>query len=96
MHACRRKMAQPSGGSHHAGGPFICDICYEPYNTSTHNPLALPCMHTFCTSCVERVFKASSTPKCPTCKEQVPSGTTAATLRPNYALLQAMEHMQVC
>ena len=39
-----------------------CVVCFEPFN----DPQILPCLHTFCKSCVDRI-KSGSKIKCPTC-----------------------------
>ena len=39
-----------------------CAVCFEPFN----DPQMLPCQHTFCKSCVDRM-KSGSKIKCPTC-----------------------------
>jgi hypothetical protein len=38
-----------------------CEICFSSFDHSIHKPFMLSCPHTFCLSCVNKLFK------CPTC-----------------------------
>lgn len=45
------------------GSPFECPVCLETFNhTSKRQPLALPCGHSFCRSCLDLVQPL----RCPT------------------------------
>jgi len=62
-----------------SGGP-CCPICLE----APSKPLALPCMHIFCTSCICRYGRTLAQQRlplsCPCCKEVVPSVDVEARL----------------
>merc|ERR1719195_1313247 len=46
-----------------------CGICFETFDTESHTPLALPCQHTFCRSCVEGLpVQANVQMSCPVCR----------------------------
>lgn len=74
--------------SQQAASPLKCPICYEPYNVKDRQPLALPCMHTFCKACLSAGWPS----RCPACREQLPTAIKGVgDLRPNYALMEALE-----
>lgn len=31
-----------------------CGICFETFNECCHRPLALPCGHTYCATCIQK------------------------------------------
>lgn len=47
-----------------------CSICMDLYN----DPLALPCLHSFCRHCVQGLFSSSLTISCPECRSEVNLG----------------------
>ena len=51
---------------------FTCCLCFEPYNTTENIPKALPCQHTFCAPCLNKLICAvnenGEEPQCPKCK----------------------------
>ncbi|XP_019632314.1 PREDICTED: uncharacterized protein LOC109475944 isoform X2 [Branchiostoma belcheri] len=49
---------------------LTCQICMNIYN----DPRILPCLHTFCTRCLEEWQKESNKFICPACREQLPLG----------------------
>jgi len=59
-----------------------CPICMEEYNS---DPKFLPCLHTVCLKCVERLL--SSQPRagvrCPLCREPIDVGMRATDMRTN-------------
>lgn len=48
-----------------------CSICMDLYN----DPLALPCLHSFCRRCVQGLFSSSLVIKCPECRDEVKLGS---------------------
>ena len=44
-----------------------CSICMDLYN----DPLALPCLHSFCRHCVQGLFSSSLTLTCPECRKEI-------------------------
>ena len=47
--------------------PYTCCICDEMYDELIRKPLALPCGHTFCKSCIEQM-QANAKKLCPVCR----------------------------
>ena len=46
-----------------------CEKCEEPFT----DPRILPCLHTFCFKCLQKVTESTNEPlQCPTCDEKVP------------------------
>lgn len=45
-----------------------CSVCMDLYN----DPLALPCLHSFCRHCLQGLFSSSLTLSCPECRKEVP------------------------
>jgi len=44
-----------------------CDVCGDEYDEEPHEPRVLPCLHTFCSSCLEGMVR-DWTIICPTCR----------------------------
>ncbi|MEW5300507.1 MAG: hypothetical protein WDW36_003436 [Sanguina aurantia] len=66
--------------------PFECPVCLDPFECEvpSRQPLALPCGHTFCRSCLVKVHPQ----RCPTCRCEF-SGD-APHMAVNFALRDAM------
>lgn len=47
-----------------------CSICMDLYN----DPLALPCLHSFCRRCIQGLFSSALVFKCPECRSDVKLG----------------------
>lgn len=43
-----------------------CEICFKPFDHTSHKPYNLACTHTYCLSCLNQL----STNKCPTCNKE--------------------------
>ncbi|KAJ9595962.1 hypothetical protein L9F63_012855 [Diploptera punctata] len=64
---------------------FVCSLCEQQYN----EPRGVPCLHTFCTPCLQQLEKEGLC--CPTCGNKTilpPGGVTA--LPPHYILQHHM------
>ncbi|XP_072030600.1 E3 ubiquitin-protein ligase TRIM56-like [Amphiura filiformis] len=64
---------------------LTCVICAEPFDSNNHKAKYLPCLHTFCKSCLQR--HAGKRPKfnCPNCRESIPlPGGTVDNLPNNF------------
>eukprot|EP00045_Choanoeca_perplexa_P014968 m.180239 g.180239 ORF g.180239 m.180239 type:complete len:696 (+) comp16853_c0_seq7:896-2983(+) len=55
---------------------FDCKLCYS----MVHNPVALPCGHVFCGTCVERFLDHK--PNCPVCRTPLPLFLAARAYKP--------------
>ena len=59
-----------------------CEYCTKEYNSSENKPfLILPCVHTFCLSCLKKLGE------CPKC------GTIIESTKPNYSLLELVPNL---
>ena len=63
-----------------------CSLCTEEFR----EPRALPCLHTFCLSCLEQLVVSNPqarTVKCPLCQADwvIPSGIQVQVLLPSYS-----------
>ncbi|XP_066292881.1 tripartite motif-containing protein 2-like [Branchiostoma lanceolatum] len=47
---------------------LVCQICFEGFK----QPKVLPCLHTFCQPCLERLLTRVRKLSCPTCRQDVP------------------------
>lgn len=47
---------------------FECPVCIEEIDDTWK---MLPCQHTFCLSCLEKLYEASQSPQCPTCRSVI-------------------------
>ena len=73
---------------------LTCPFCYESYDKGEHQAKCLPCLHTFCLSCLKS--HAGKRPKfnCPQCrKEIVLTGGTVESL-PNNFLVENLREYQ--
>eukprot|EP00736_Rhodelphis_marinus_P006811 Rmarinus@m.20936 len=63
---------------------LTCTICEEVYDEDSRTPRSFPCLHTFCTACVEKWLKTSN--KCPNCCRTADGVSTATDLVVNFGL----------
>ncbi|XP_015235842.1 PREDICTED: tripartite motif-containing protein 3-like isoform X1 [Cyprinodon variegatus] len=71
---------------------LVCSICLDHY----HNPKVLPCLHTFCESCLQNYIPAESlTLSCPVCRQTsiLPEKGVCA-LQNNFFITNLMEVLQ--
>ena len=73
---------------------LTCPICYESYDNGEHQAKCLPCLHTFCLSCLQS--HASKRPKfnCPQCRKEIilPGGNVDSL--PNNFLVENLKDYQ--
>lgn len=77
---------------------LTCGTCLCMYDGEEHNPKLLPCSHTVCRSCLERILEAQSrdnvTIRCPICRETItiPRGGVIA-FPPSFIVNQLLDLM---
>lgn len=78
---------------------LTCGTCLCTYDGDNHNPKLLPCSHTVCRSCLERIvagsgIRDSGSFRCPICRETIPlprGGVNA--LPPSFIVNQLLDLM---
>ncbi|XP_072037185.1 tripartite motif-containing protein 3-like [Amphiura filiformis] len=50
---------------------LTCPICAESYDAIKHKAKCLPCLHSFCASCLQRYIKDRKSFACPKCRQSV-------------------------
>ncbi|KAI8494855.1 hypothetical protein Bbelb_274600 [Branchiostoma belcheri] len=72
---------------------LVCQVCLEDFK----QPKMLPCLHTFCQPCMERLLVAEPVGKldCPTCRQHVPLPQNGAQgLKSNFLVGKLREFLQ--
>lgn len=74
---------------------LTCGTCFSGYNSSERAAKLLPCSHTICRSCLDRILTSetqSETFRCPICRENIaiPSGG-AASFPPAFIVNQLLD-----
>ncbi|XP_022235002.1 B-box type zinc finger protein ncl-1-like isoform X2 [Limulus polyphemus] len=64
-----------------------CSICQDTYTI----PKVLPCLHTFCQPCLEKIQESPGKIKCPQCQEECLLTDGLAGLLSNYAVSNILE-----
>lgn len=78
---------------------LTCGTCLCIYDAVEHSPKLLPCSHTVCKNCLERIVEAQVHDtgyfRCPICREHigVPRGGVVA-FPPSYIVNQLLDLMQ--
>ena len=56
---------------------LTCSICTEPYDNDQHQAKCLPCLHTYCISCLQNLAGKRIKINCPNCRSLItfPGGT---------------------
>ncbi|KAK7082295.1 hypothetical protein SK128_024127 [Halocaridina rubra] len=70
---------------------LTCAVCNEVYSSREYKPLILPCGHTYCSLCLQRV-QANGELVCPTCRKSH-RNTLVEDLPLNYSLLSISENV---
>ena len=50
---------------------LTCSICAEPYDTAEHQAKFLPCLHSYCKSCLQQYAGKRSKFDCPKCRNEI-------------------------
>ena len=78
---------------------FTCCLCFEPYNTNVNIPKGLPCQHTFCAPCLDKLIRAihenDEEPQCPTCKARFSVPKEGARKLPTNLTVQQMIELKM-
>ena len=68
---------------------LTCGTCLCVYDGSEHHPKLLPCSHTVCKNCLERIVDTqihdTGTFRCPICRETI--GNTASQIAPKQSMV---------
>ena len=67
-----------------------CSICCERFDEEKLCPRLLSCGHSFCSACLEKLFKADAI-SCPTCRCVVSVPAGVAGLSKNFALIDVLQ-----
>jgi hypothetical protein len=51
-----------------------CSLCFEDFDRENFEPRKLPCCHTFCSQCLERLVSDTTTIICPNDRYEHPLG----------------------
>ena len=64
---------------------LTCSLCVESYDNEEHQAKCLPCLHTYCQSCLQRHVSGKPKFNCPTCRCLITlPGETVASLTNNF------------
>ena len=73
---------------------FNCCLCCEPYDTSRNIPKVLPCVHTFCALCLDKIIQVAGdngqNPGCPKCRLEFSTRSEGARKLPTNFVIQDM------
>eukprot|EP00736_Rhodelphis_marinus_P000959 Rmarinus@m.8467 len=72
-----------------------CRVCCENFNSDSRLPSILPCGHTFCTLCLQRliVLCSGGAVCCPTCRTSAPKMRTAEDFTLNFQYLKMLDEI---
>ncbi|XP_068246208.1 uncharacterized protein [Palaemon carinicauda] len=70
---------------------ITCAVCSEEYSSGKHDPLILPCGHTFCRNCINNM-KDIKNHFCPTCRDEIKEATYEK-LPLNFSILSLSQNM---
>lgn len=70
-----------------------CTLCLEQYELKKHEPVMLPCGHTFCRPCLVREERAAKRLSCPSCRYAC-SNTLALQLPMNFSMLTVSDYFR--
>ncbi|XP_041353030.1 E3 SUMO-protein ligase RanBP2-like [Gigantopelta aegis] len=72
-----------------------CEICLDNFDDGVRTPRTLPCLHTFCCDCLEKMWGAAAQGvKCPKCRKIWPvQGSIKSSFRQNSMLMHMVEYI---
>ena len=75
---------------------LTCSICTELFDNGEHEAKYLPCLHSYCKSCLKQHAGSKPTFKCPNCcKEVTLPGKSVDNLPHNFLVESLKEHLDV-
>ncbi len=75
---------------------LTCSICDEPYDNRTRQAKCLPCLHTYCKSCLQSVTGKRTELDCPKCRKLVKlPGETVESLPNNFLVENLREYQNI-
>ncbi|XP_072051299.1 E3 ubiquitin-protein ligase TRIM45-like [Amphiura filiformis] len=75
---------------------LTCSICAELYDNAEHQAKCLPCLHTYCKSCLQRIAGKKSQFDCPTCRKLITlTGGTVDSLPNNFIVENLKEYQNI-
>ncbi|XP_072024535.1 E3 ubiquitin-protein ligase TRIM45-like [Amphiura filiformis] len=73
---------------------LTCSICAELYDNAEHQAKCLPCLHTYCKSCLQSIAGNRSQLDCPTCRKLITlPGGTVDNLQNNFIVEKPYENI---
>ncbi|XP_041353308.1 E3 ubiquitin-protein ligase TRIM56-like [Gigantopelta aegis] len=72
-----------------------CEICLDEFDDGVRTPRTLPCLHTFCCECLEKMWGAAAQGvKCPKCRKIWPvQGSIKSSFRQNNMLMHMVKYI---
>ncbi|XP_072017833.1 E3 ubiquitin-protein ligase TRIM33-like [Amphiura filiformis] len=75
---------------------LTCSICAESYDNDKHKAKCLPCLHTYCKSCLQRIAGKRSKLDCPKCRKTITlPGRTVDSLPNNFIVANLKEYQDI-
>lgn len=73
-----------------------CSSCYELYNEKERIPKNLPCGHTNCEMCLEKIYSLKGYMECPMCRVKISPDKKPKNLSKNFVVLElAVSHQKL-
>ena len=83
------------------GGNFreeflTCSICTESFDNADHQAKCLPCLHTYCKLCLQKIVEGNSELNCPQCRQTVSlPEETVDSLQNNFIVENLKEYQNI-
>ena len=75
---------------------MTCPLCLEPYDTKDHLAKFLPCLHTYCQTCLQRLAGGKPKFKCPNCQGLITlTGGNVESLPNNFIVENLKEYQDI-
>ena len=73
---------------------LTCPICYEAYDKDEHQAKFLPCLHSYCKSCLQQHADRRPKINCPNCRKEVALPDGAVDSLPNNFVVENLKDYQ--